>query len=323
MMERAFKSLLLSMLAALGIYLLALAVGDYQSALSTIAQLPPSLWGVLLSLSMINYALRLLRWRIYLGRLGEHPPEPWHTFYYFAGFALTTTPGKAGELVRALYLKAHGVGFSRTLAALFVERLGDLAAILLLAILALPHLGAGQWPVLVSVPILLIALGGLRGPWLAQALTTLGLRLPEGRPRRICHGLLRLRQDARTLLEPGPLYLGLALGLVAWAAEGFGLYWLLASLDISFPIPLATGIYALALLAGALSFIPGGLGSTEAAMVLLLSTQGVATHTALAVALVCRLVTLWFAVVLGAAAMLWLECRGRGLGSSAAQAFSR
>lgn len=322
MSERRLRPLILSLLAGLILYLLALALGDPDTALATMARLSASLWAALLGLSLVNYGLRLLRWRIYLARLGEHPPEPWHSLIYLAGFALTTTPGKAGEAVRALYLKTHDVAFARTLAALFVERLNDLAGIVLLALLALPYLGLGLWPVLVTVPVLLLLLGGLRSPWLGQLLVSLG-HTRTGRLQRICLGLIRLRQDARTLLTPAPLYGGLLLGLLAWGAEGLGLYWLLLGLDIQIPLALAVGIYALAVLAGALSFIPGGLGSTEAALVLLLGTQGVGTATALAVALVCRLVTLWFAVLLGGVAMFWLEWRGHGLGHSSQQLLSR
>jgi len=317
MTERRIRPLLLSLLAGLGIYLLALAVGDLQGALATMARLSPALWAGLLGLSLVNYGIRLLRWRYYLARLREYPPEPWHSLYYLAGFALTTTPGKAGEAVRALYLREHGVALARTLAALFVERLNDLAAILLLALLVPVMLGVGYWPVLLALPFLLLLLGALRAAWLGHLLTDLGFLL-WGRARVLCQGLARLRRDAHALLAPTPLYGGLALGVIAWGAEGLGLYWLLASLDIHLPVLLVTGIYALAVLAGALSFIPGGLGSTEATLVLLLVGQGVDTATALAVALVCRLVTLWFAVLLGAIAMLWLEWCGRGLGRTLA-----
>ena len=59
------------------------------------------------------------------------------------------------------------------------------------------------------------------------------------------------------------------------------------------------GIYAISVLAGAVSFIPGGLGSTEAVMGLLLVLVGAEPATAIAATIICRLATLWFAVVIG------------------------
>jgi uncharacterized protein (TIRG00374 family) len=56
---------------------------------------------------------------------------------------------------------------------------------------------------------------------------------------------------------------------------------------------------------GALSFLPGGLGSTEAVMTTLLVAHGFAVGNAVLVTLVCRLVTLWLAVLLGWVAALF------------------
>ena len=53
------------------------------------------------------------------------------------------------------------------------------------------------------------------------------------------------------------------------------------------------------MLAGAISFIPGGLGATEAVMISILIWKGVGSPEAVASTLIIRLTTLWFAVVLG------------------------
>ena len=78
----------------------------------------------------------------------------------------------------------------------------------------------------------------------------------------------------------------------------------------------AVFIYALGTLAGALSFLPGGLVATEATLAVLLAAQGFpgvdpATADALAVAstLLIRLATLWFAVAVGGVGLLWLGAR--------------
>jgi uncharacterized protein (TIRG00374 family) len=115
---------------------------------------------------------------------------------------------------------------------------------------------------------------------------------------------------ARPLVKPGAVLAGLALGLLAWGLEGAGLY----VLSFIFPpahltLPLAVGIYSVAVLAGALSLLPGGLGGTEAVMTALLVSQGYPFAAALLITLACRLVTLWFAVVLGWAAIMALRVR--------------
>ena len=79
------------------------------------------------------------------------------------------------------------------------------------------------------------------------------------------------------------------------------------ALDVQTSVSLAIGVYSVSVLAGALSFIPGGIGSTEAVMILLLKLLGADTATAVAATLICRLATLWFAVILGGIVLVILE----------------
>ena len=75
---------------------------------------------------------------------------------------------------------------------------------------------------------------------------------------------------------------------------------MLVALDHPLPMSTAVFIYAFAMLVGALSFLPGGLGGSEAAMIALLSLNGFPEASAVTATLICRLATLWFAVGLGA-----------------------
>ena len=68
----------------------------------------------------------------------------------------------------------------------------------------------------------------------------------------------------------------------------------------------ATFVYAATTVAGALSFLPGGLGVTEAGMLTLLGRlgSGIGSGIATAATVVTRTATLWFAVALGLPALL-------------------
>jgi uncharacterized protein (TIRG00374 family) len=70
----------------------------------------------------------------------------------------------------------------------------------------------------------------------------------------------------------------------------------------------AVFVYAAATLAGAAAFLPGGLGGTEAVLVLLLVSQGAARGTALSASFLVRLLTLWLAVAIGVA-VIWAARR--------------
>jgi len=69
---------------------------------------------------------------------------------------------------------------------------------------------------------------------------------------------------------------------------------------------LAIGIYSICILVGALSFVPAGIGTTEAAMTFMLINIGVDPAIAVAVSIVSRVTTLWVGVAIGVIMMLKL-----------------
>lgn len=312
--RRLVRPLLLSLVAGLGLYWAGMMAADAQAVSGAAGRLAPSGWLAVLGLSLANYLIRFGRWHWYLGRLGDRVPAGLHLAYYVGGLAFATTPGKAGEAIRSLYLQRHGVPFSHSLSALFVERLADMAAIGLLALWAAWAFAGARWPVAVAGSAVLAALALVRSPRTAQLLDRWRARVvwPRG-AALLGHGATLLRASAR-LLGARLLYGGLGLGLLAWGAEGLGFWLILDYLDAGTPLALAVGIYGAGILVGALSFIPGGLGSTEATMVLLLGLAGVETSAAVAATLICRIATLWFAVAIGLAAVAGLEAGGLGIG---------
>ena len=293
----------LAVLAYLGLAVL----GDGDLMRDGLQRLGPGQWLTLLGLSLINYGLRFLRWHAYLRALGARVTLGRDLLIYVAGFAFTVTPGKAGEAVRSFYLRGVGVPWSPGLAALAVERVLDLTVILMLAALALRVFADQALPALLLVGLVAGLRVGVARPRLARGL--LGRLLRGGRWGRLARGTTAILDDARLLLAPRRLLVGLGMGLLAWGAEAWGFYLLLQWLGVAAPPGHAMGIYAVGMLSGALSFLPGGLGGAEAAMIALLVAGGAVFGTAVLATVICRAVTLWFAVVLGIGAVLLMGRR--------------
>lgn len=262
---------------------------------------------LILGLSLFNYALRFLRWGWYLHVLGHRVPALRHLGYYLGGFAFTVSPGKAGESVRSIYLNLHGVPFAHSLAALFTERLLDALAVTALAALVL---ASGQdYRVAVAAAALVFgAVTVFAGHGYVPATLRAAAARLGGRIHRLLVNLALLFESSAQLLRARYLLPGLLLGLAAWGAEGYGLYLLAGHLGVELTPWSGTGIYALAVLAGVASFfMPGGIGGTEAAMTALLVAAGAPLPAAFAITVLCRLATLWFAVVVGILALLCIE----------------
>lgn len=258
-----------------------------------------------------NYGLRWARWEYYLRRLNIRIAARDSVLVFLSGFALTVTPGKLGEAVKALLLRqSHGIPAARTAPIVIAERITDLIALLLLALVGVftfqvdrRFLGAGA--VAVGVALAVIGSESISGRLLTlfERATPLARFVPK---------LREAQAAAVALLRPVPLIVTTVLSVGSWFLECLA-FWVIvrgfagAHLDLQ---P-ATFIYAAMTVAGALSFLPGGLGITEAGMLALLTTfgTGIPRGTAAAATFVTRACTLWFAVGIGVIALTWYSRR--------------
>jgi uncharacterized protein (TIRG00374 family) len=305
--QRFIRPLLWSILIAMSIYIGSVIASDFDAFKSSLNKM--SLLGLytILGLSLLNYCLRFVRWEIYLQRLQYNVPVFISLAYYLTGFAFTTTPGKAGETIRSHYLKRHGVSYTNSLAAVFTERFTDLIAMILLGSMAVVTFPSYQWPVTIIVIITLLLLSIIHAkPFHALIKSRLNL-LPSTFVSYLFLHVFNLLDSYSSLLRSVPLYYGIIIAVIAWGAEGLAFYVILDQLELEISLPLAIGIYSVSILAGAISLLPGGMGSTEAVMVILLKLAGSTTSTAIAATLICRFATLWFAVIIGGVIITILE----------------
>lgn len=279
-------------------YAMAGDVGELAERLGTFG------WWALaaaLGLSLVNYLIRFLRWQLYLRWQDVAVPRGSSFVVFGAGLSLSITPAKLGELVKSYLLRElHGIPATRTAPIVIAERVTDLLALLALAVVgvALDRVDTS----LVIVAGGLIALGLVLLAWPRPTTALIDLVTVPRALRRFRAPLREVYGGIATLCRPGRLAVATGMALPAWGAECVGF----ALICNAFPgaevaLPVAIVIYAATTIAGALSFLPGGLGVTEGAMTILLVSS--ATHidhpTALDATLLTRLATLWFAVVLG------------------------
>jgi len=256
---------------------------------------------------LLTYLARYWRWHGLLTRQGHQVPVLRGLAAYLAGFALTATPGKAGELLRLRYFVRMGVPAQRSLATFVFERASDLLVILLFSLLAAP-----VFPTLGTLAaIVLVFVGGLFAlaawPTGLHALARPAQRLPLPWLRRLSAFALATARELGQCLDLPNFLRSLGTGLVAWGLTAAVFIWICHHLGITLPAGVGWGIYPLAMLIGALSFVPGGVGTTELAIVLMLQRLHVPAADAWAAAIAVRLVTLWFAIAVGATALLRLE----------------
>jgi glycosyltransferase 2 family protein len=250
------------------------------------------LFPLALALTALNYLLRFWRWQRYLARVDVHVPWGGSLAIFAAGLTMTITPAKLGELLKcALLHRSYGVPVRRSAPVVLAERVTDASGVVVLALVG----GAGtrSWPLLL-------------GAFVGVALVVAVVRSPL-LERFAFFG--EATEASRTLLTTPLLVAMTLLSAVSWFCECLAAYVCVRGLRLDLSLADTVIVFSLGSLAGAASFLPGGLGVADASMTGLIRVLGDTSKAAAAAATVLiRLSTLWFAVALG---LLGLAVEGR------------
>ncbi|MEJ1959740.1 MAG: lysylphosphatidylglycerol synthase domain-containing protein [Nitrosomonadales bacterium] len=149
--------LLIVLISAIG-YLAFSLWGGWQEVVSAMVRVGFIGTAIALALSLVNYGLRFVRWQKFLALLGHRLHTRESLRIYIAGFGLTILPGKAGEAIRSVFLKNHGITYPESLAAFFSEHLSNLISILLLVSIGLLSYPKAQLMVVILAGLILVCL---------------------------------------------------------------------------------------------------------------------------------------------------------------------
>jgi uncharacterized protein (TIRG00374 family) len=295
------KWLLLAVLTV-GVFVALVGYGDFGGTIDEIGNLPISYLLAGLGLALSNYLLRFLRWAFYLKVLKIESPVGISALVFLSGLAMSITPGKAGELVKCYLLNSKTqVPVSRSAPVVVMERLTDVISVIILGLTGFVLLPV---PVIVVLAVaLVVSVIGLMFALSRHALRLTGLPILSKWSE-----LLKDSQEGfKELAAPRVMVVGVAIGAVAWFAEGLALWVILRGIGSEIDLVRALPIYAAATLVGAVTALPGGLVGTEGSMLAFLQQSGVTRAGASAGTVLIRLVTLWFAVLVGLLALLALR----------------
>ena len=257
------------------------------------------------ALASSAYLLRFARWQFLLRALGHRLPPLWNLRVYLAGLVLTSTPAKLGETLRSVLLLQRGVPLPAGLAAFFADRLSDVIGVALLGAVC-ARLGGTALPALDMLAASAFGSSVLAAWLLRRQRWQAALQRPVG-PGRWLSRLAALASPALTwagvwsmrTLAWCVLCAFLAYGVQALVFTGY-----LAALGADLAWARCVAIFATATLLGAASMVPAGLGVMDAALVVQLVDAGVARDAAVAAAVLTRLSTLWFGLLLGSAMLM-------------------
>ena len=299
--------------------LVALTVGniDFGTLLSSIAHANPWLLLAALAIYYVGFPLRGYRWTVLLRGAGTRIGIRDSTEIIFISWLVNClVPAKLGDVYRAYLLRLNfDVSLSRTFGTVFIERVFDLFAIVVLGLLA------GFWSFRTGLsPEVQIVFGIGVAFVVALAVGLYTVRNFGGRiirrlplPHRVVEFYDRFEEgvfsiDARRIPQ-----LAILTALI-WATEAMRLY--LVILALGFPLGLGiSGAFFVALVASLLTavpFTPAGLGLVELGIAgILIGLYNAPAHDAAAIVLVDRSISVLSIIVFGGIAYV-LSAKTKG-----------
>jgi uncharacterized protein (TIRG00374 family) len=219
-------------------------------------------------------------------------------------YAFTASPGKAGELIRSYFLyEKFGISIIKTTSSIIFERVSDFISVLFIIIF--------NWKIFININSHWLKSGVNFFYVLLVIVISFILIIPKYKlnikklfnkllPKTISRISTISFETLKEFFKFKFLFLTSFLGIVSWTLEGLSLFLILnkiSSIKITFWG--ATLAHTSAGLFGALSMLPGGLGTTEIGLISLITMQGINLNISALVTVIIRLITLWYATLLG------------------------
>lgn len=251
-----------------------------------------------LGLATAGYVIRLLKWECYLRELDVDVSPRTSAVVFFSGLMMVVTPGKAGELWKAWFLRdTADVPVSTTSSVVGAERATDLLALCGLAAVGLAAYSRSSTVLVAVGAAFALGLGLLR--WRSGCRRLLARAESVPVVGRYAGDIETFYESTYALFRLRPLATATALSVVAWGLEGLALWVALRGFGVPADPLVGVFVFSLGSVVGAASLLPGGLGAAEASMLGLLLTFGYSEPVAAGATIVVRVGTLWYAAGLG------------------------
>jgi uncharacterized protein (TIRG00374 family) len=297
--ERLKRHLVLALALGVAVYLV-LAIfsgfGDLRKALDGFNY---ALVPAILGLVLLSYVGRFFRWLYYLKLLKVSVPLTINAAIFAAGLSMTISPGKLGEVLKSVFVRqASGAPVARTAPAVVAERATDGTGMVAWGFLGAFALGLGPSTMVVFLAVAAVGIAVLR----SKRFSLLAERVLNKFPLldRFAPHLHDFHASSNELLAARPLVIGTLISFLSWGLECLGVYLCAVGLGVGTPFLLVVFAFATSSLLGVLSMLPGGIGAVEAGLTgQFVALAGLSVGIAVALTLLIRLATLWFATLLG------------------------
>ena len=248
-------------------------------------------------------SLKYFRWSYYIGVLRLNISAKDSILVFTSGLLMSITPGKVGELLKSFLIKdKYKIPISLSSPIIISERIVEFIALLILGLFGLLLYTFGtEYLVLILTIIaslIIIVITNRFQNYFFQIV------IKFSKSEEIKADIKVFKSSLKILFEKIHLIKMLLLSIITWIIECFAFYIIISGLIGNQSIVWAVFSYTVAIFIGAISMLPGGIGTTEGALIYILAQKQILDSDALLITLFIRIITLWIPVIIGFISLL-------------------
>ena len=291
--------LILVLVAAVGIYAIFLFTSDFNIITEKISNFKINYLPLILFLVTASWCPVFIKWHFLLKNCEIDIPLTRSITVFLSGLAFDITPGKLGALMKSQILKtSFNIPRTKTAPIVLVEKVYDLIGAILASIIGIIILGMDVYLIIIAILVLAMVFFFL---YYRPASELFFKRVTKTKFfSKYVENISEFDKTVQKSTNVKVATICILLAVTYWFIVSTAVYYTLIGFDINILDYLKVlSIYAISILLGAISFIPGGVGITEGALAGLFTLEGIDVSTALILSVIIRIFVLWYSVSIG------------------------
>ena len=294
-----YRNFLLAVVSMVVLYIVFLIVSDFNVIHEKIFDFKTDYLPIILLLAPLSWFIVFFRWHLLLKNSNIIIPKKENFKIYMAGFAMSVTPGKVGELIKSQFLKSkYGVSRKNTLPIIISEYFYHMVGVLAVSILGVHYFEFSLYVIILTSALIITTLTIISSETFFKKFLNLISK------RNFLKKYVSPISDSHIILKKstrGKIFIiSSGLSIAFWLTEVLIVYFVFLSFNIlNFEFFKIAAIYTTSLILGMLSFLPMGVGVVEGSLAGFLNYEGIDISIALTLVILIRIFTRWYGVIVG------------------------
>ena len=291
--------LILVLVAVVVIYAIFLFISDFSIISEKISNFKINYLPLILFFVSASWIPLIIKWHFLLKNSEVDVPLTKSIAIFFSGVAFEITPGQIGALIKSQILKtSYNIPRTKTVPIVIVEKVYDLIGAILASVIGIIILGMEFYLIIIAISGLVVIFFFMYHKPASELFFNRITKLKFF--SKYIENISGFYETVQKSTNVRAATICILLALAYWFMVSAAAYYTLISFDVNILDYLKVlAIYSTSTLLGAISFIPAGIGITEGSIAGLFTLNGIDVSTALILAVMIRIFTLWYSVSVG------------------------